>query len=207
MRNKSRYTKILTTAVCGLLVSTSALSLDKAKLLEQIRGNSSQYDEFKALLNSPEQSTRISAFDVMVNSGDPSLRDIAIDVALASLDSTLQSIAFRDVILSRETINFKIEGLDKLPEKSKAVLLTWGNNYNIRIHKTDKQSGKIIKGEATNASNLTAPISGTRFSWNSMADTRGCYGETSLENGNELSGTLSCSYPQLAPVKIRATLR
>jgi len=188
-------------------LSANAFSDDKADLLAKIRAQAGQYNEFKELLNSPDQSLRIAAFDGMVNSGDPALRDVAIDEALANADVTMQSLAFREAIMGLDTINFAMELPDKASEKTKKTFTEWSASYNLNLLKKDKVLNTFSGGSTEARSQyLKGNVSGLELSFVS----RYCNGKATLIDGSILKGILSCpkgSYPTTESIIISSKLR
>ena len=190
-------------ALLMLGLSANAFSDDKADLLTIIRAQAGQYNEFKELLNSPDQSLRIAAFDGMVNSGDPALRDIAIDEALANADVTMQSLAFREVIMGLDSVNFAMTLPDNASENTKKNITAWGGAYFLKLSKKDKKLGQFSGGSTDFKNSMKGNISGLELSFVSKV----CSGKASLVDGAVLQGVISCDGRITEPTTITSKIR
>ena len=195
---------ILSALILSSLVTLSSLAdaaTDKAALLDKIRKQSSNYSEFKELLNSPEQSLRFSAFDAMVNSGDATLREMAIDEALAYPDATLQAVAFREVIMSFDTITFDISAPENADEQTKKEVSAMGGTDQYRLEKKNIKTGTIGKCRYK----CKGQVSGLTLTLATDSSSNECQLNASLEDGTSLIGELRC--PDMMPMKASTRLR
>jgi len=208
MKNK---TIIFLGFLMALSLSLPALSADKSDLLAKIRANAGQYNEFKQLLNNPDQSIRIAAFDGMVNSGDSALRNIALDEALVNTDSTVQALALKEVIMDLDVLNFSIVLADSVSEESKAVVNKWASSYGLTFFQKNKEKG-VFSGKSTDSIQRTSSkkgfggnISGLKVFFSS--EDLVCMGDVVLTAGAILKGTLACPKYGLEPVSITVKIR
>jgi len=207
---KNRTIKFLGFCI-AIGLSLPVLSADKSDLLAKIRANAGQYNEFKQLLNNPDQNIRIAAFDGMVNSGDSALRNIALDEALANTDSTLQALALKEIIMDLDVLNFSIVLPENASEESKAVVNKWTSSYGLTFFQKNKEEG-VFSGKSTDSIQRTGSkkgfggnLSGLKvfFSSEGLA----CMGDVVLTAGAILKGTLACPKYALEPVSITAKIR
>ena len=192
-----RFIQFFMAAVLAF-VAQFALAVDKAALLDKIRAQSSEYSEFKELLNSPDQSVRFAAFDAMFNSGDPVLKEMAVDEALAYPDVTLQSVAFREIIMSLDILNFQLklpEGADK---KTANQVASWSESISYKLNDKDVAAGRII--QCNHSASCLGQVSGLQLSIKSS-----CKLVATLSNGTQLKGLLSCK--NMMPITVTANLR
>jgi len=191
----------------AISMSLPVLSADKSGLLSKIRANAGQYNEFKQLLNNPDQSIRIAAFDGMVNSGDVALRNIALDEALANTDATLQAFAFKEIIMDLRVLNFSIEKSEGISEESKKIVKQWSSTYGLTFSSKQKNKEKgSFEGRTTDySSSMKGNISGLELIFSSYHQY--CMGTVTLAAGAVLKGTLACPEYNLSPVSITAKIR
>ncbi len=204
MKNK---TIVFLGFLMALSLSLPALSEDKSDLLAKIRANASQYNEFKQLLNNPDQSIRIAAFDGMVNSGDSALRNIALDEALTNTDSTLQALAFKEIIMGLDVLNFSIALSENVSEKGKKIVTKWSSTYGLTFwsDKRNKETGSFEGRTTDHHTGMNGNISGLEIIFSS--NSQNCMGKATLTAGAILKGTLACPRHDLAPVSITAKIR
>jgi len=179
-------------------LAQSTLAVDKAALLDKIRAQSSEYSEFKELLNSPDQSVRFAAFDAMFNSGDPVLKEMAVDEALAYPDVTLQSVAFREIIMSLDVLSFQLklpEGADKKTANQVASL---SEAITYKLNDKDVAAGRIV--QCNHSGSCLGQVSGLQLSIKSS-----CKLAATLSEGAQLKGLLSCK--NMMPIPVTANLR
>ena len=65
------------------------------EVLKRANAASSELEQLRQNLRSPDQSVRVSTFQAMIESNNPSLKEVAISEAFASLDEAMKTMAFR----------------------------------------------------------------------------------------------------------------
>lgn len=196
---------LISAALCSVLATTSfnAAAVDKQALLDKIRGQSSQYSEFKALLTSPDQSVRFSAFDAMYNSGDVTLKELAIDEALAYPDATLQALALKEIIMGLDTITFQLKAPKNADEKTLEQITKLGHAKTYKLNKKDRKTGLIQ--ECRGRSQCTGQVSGLQLTINNTYYQDESSLTATLTDGVQLTGTIS--YKGLMPIEVTASLK
>lgn len=185
--------------------NVNAAEVDKATLLESIRGMTSQYSEFKALLTSPDQSVRFAAFDAMYNSGDATLRELALDEALAYPDATMQALALKYALLNLNTIVFQLSAPEGADEKTLKWITELGGQVYYTLDEKNVSTGAITKCKQSDR--CSGQISGFQLSirdQTGLSQHRNSL-QASFQQDGTLSGTLS--YTGIQPIVVSSTIK
>ena len=70
-------------SVLLLSLSGSALAQSAEELLKEINERKERINQFRALLNDPDQSTRLAALDVMLKSDDLAMKEVAYGIGFS----------------------------------------------------------------------------------------------------------------------------
>tara|TARA_R110000823_G_C15944668_1_gene500789 strand:+ start:488 stop:1102 length:615 start_codon:yes stop_codon:yes gene_type:complete len=179
---------IVAALLCLLVASFNThAQTSAADIIAKARERARNIEEFKGVLNDPDQNVRLAAFEVMVTNGDPLMRELALDTGFASTDQVLRALAFKYAVLGLEQIILTLEKADSAPknvqERTEAYLEKYGQKLviNIDTGEVDLNTGYFSYG------NKTGNISGTV-----MTFTYGYYvGDLRLQDDNSLAGHVS----------------
>jgi hypothetical protein len=188
---KLNYAARRLTAVAALLCGAS-LSLAQTNaddILRQAQERAAKIEEYRQLLNNPDQNVRVAGLDVMLKSDDPAMREIAFNIALASADDAMRAIALKNKFLYLKNLNFQLSLGDSPTEiESKAIGEYFGSTFAIELENYDANTGAFT----FQGSHGKGQVSGTGMD---LQDTyRRCVGNFTLGDGPELVGKLNCTY-------------
>ena len=80
-----------------LSVAQKATQQSAAEVLKKANAASSEIEQLRQNLRSPDQSVRVATFQAMIESNNPSLKEVAISEGFASTDETIKTMTFRAV--------------------------------------------------------------------------------------------------------------
>ena len=170
-------------------------------ILRQVQERAAKIEEYRRLLNNPDQNVRVAGLDVMLKSDDPAMREIAFNIAFASADDTMRAVALRNKFTYMKNLNFKLSlGSDPTEQEKKAIIIHFGNIYAIKLDSYDSNSGTLKFSDGRGE----GQVSGTGLE---LQDNRGiCTGNFILGEGAELVGTIHCKASGIRGT-YKATLR
>ncbi len=161
-----------------------------SEIIEQARERARNIEEFKSVLNDPDQNVRLAAFEVMVTNGDPLMRELALDTGFASTDQVLRGLAFKHAVLGLEQLVLTLEkdksAPKKVQERTDAYLEQRGQKLVIDIDmgEVDLNRGYFVHPRYENQ---TGNISGTVMTF----DYGNYIGDLRLQDDNSLAGQVN----------------
>ncbi len=179
--------------VAAVLLGLSMVSINThaqtsaSEIIEQARERARNIEEFKGVLNDPDQNVRLAAFEVMVTNDDPLMRELALDTGLASTDQVLRGLAFKHAVLGLDQLVLTLEKNESAPkkvqERTEVYLERYGQKLviNIDTSEVDLNRGYFAYG------NQTGNISGTVMTF----DYGNYLGDLRLQDDNSLAGQVN----------------
>lgn len=188
MRELNR--KILALIAGFFVFSLAAYAETSAEdILRKAQERANQINEYRALLNSPDQNIRVAGLDVMLKSDDPAMREIAFNIAFSSADDSMRAIALRNKLLYLKVLNVELSERENATESEKAAVKdVFANTYQLKIKDYDAESGVI----GFVSSYQSGQVNGTGLDFSDTYTK--CHGGMTLGDGAELVGTLNCTY-------------
>ncbi len=191
--SNSRTTLIiaLTTALFATAPAYAQPSADE--ILKQAQERASVIEEYRQLLNNPDQNVRVAGLDVMLKSDDSAMREIAFSIAFASADDTMRAIALKNKFSYLKTLNFQLS----LPEQpteleETGIVDAFSRVYSIQLETYDANTGEFTLKSGTAKS--PGQVAGIGMDFNDKYFR--CNASLTLGDGPELVGMLNCSHPK-----------
>jgi len=155
-------------------------------LKQQIQERSEKINEFRALLNDPDQTVRLAALDVMLKSDDIAMRELAYGVGFNSADEAMRAVCLNNKIAGQQMISIKISEISSPSDTQKKALESWGGVYTFDLKSFDEKTGQFTtRGSYRNG---TGQLNGTRIEFTQPL----CSGAFKLTDGAVLEGELGC---------------
>lgn len=172
-----------------LCLSGTVLAQSAEELLNEIQARKERINQFRALLNDPDQSTRLAALDVMLSSDDPAMKEIAYGIGFNSADEAMRALTLKGKFRDITMLPFTLSTSKDPTETEKNTLEKLAGAYSFRLNEFDADSGRFtFFGPDYPGSKRSGQISGTRVSFQSHL----CQGDLTLGDGAVLSGELRC---------------
>lgn len=172
-----------------LCLSGTVLAQSAEELLNEISERKERINQFRALLNDPDQSTRLAALDVMLSSDDPAMKEIAYGIGFNSADEAMRALTLKGKFRDITMLPFTLDAGKDATETEKNTLEKLAGAYSFRLNEFDADSGRFTFTGSDASSSKHGQISGTRVSFQS----RLCQGDLALGDGAVLAGELRCS--------------
>jgi len=185
-------TTLIIALVTALLAAAPAHSQSSAdEILKQAQERASTIEEYRQLLNNPDQNVRVAGLDVMLKSDDPAMREIAFSIAFASADDTMRAIALKNKFNYLKTLNFKLILPEQPTELEKTGIVdTFSKAFTIQLDSYDANTGELI----FRSGNGQGQVAGIGMDFNDKYFR--CNASLTLGDGPELVGMLNCSHPK-----------
>ena len=169
--------------------SDARAELDAAALKQKIQQRSQTIQEFRALLNDPDQTVRLAALDAMLKSDDIAMRELAYGICFNSADQTMRVVCLKNRFADLRTVAVTIGDIDDPTEKQQEALADWGGLYDFEIKDYDEKTGQFtISGESAYYQGK-GQIVGTGVAFSQKV----CDGSFRLADGGVLVGELNCT--------------
>lgn len=174
-----------------LLVMSACWGMSQAEmtaeaLKQQIQERSGKIQEFRALLNDPDQTVRLAALDVMLKSDDIAMRELAYGMGFNSADEAMRAVCLKNKFADQKLISIKIADISSPSDKQKKALDDWGGIYAFEVKTFDEKTGQFTS--AGHYRNGTGQLNGTRLEFSQPH----CNGSFQLIDGAVLAGELGC---------------
>jgi len=188
MHRRTPILRLLSLAVAGLLAAAAAgAQMSAEDLKRKIQERSKRIDEFRTLLNDPDQNTRLAALDVMLNSDDLAMREVAFGTCFNSAEQAMRVLCLKNKLAQMKTVAVTIEDESEWSKSEAKALKDWGGRYVFEMATIDKNTGQFT----TRGSHRKGKgqITGTRVEF----EQRFCNGSFRLVDGAVLEGELGCT--------------
>lgn len=175
-----------------LLLCSSSLALAQSaeELLKEINERKERINQFRALLNDPDQSTRLAALDVMLKSDDLAMKEVAYGIGFNSADDAMRALALKGKFRDVTVLPFKLTAGEKETEAEKSTLQKLANSYSFKLGEFHEDTGRFsFYGGDYPPTKYNGQISGTGLEFQS----RYCQGYFNLGDSANLIGELRCS--------------
>ncbi|UZD67071.1 arsenical pump-driving ATPase GET3 [Marinobacter sp. AN1] len=177
---------IMTLALTFLPFSASGQSAEE--LLKQINERKERINQFRALLNDPDQTTRLAALDVMLKSEDPAMKEIAYGAGFSSADDAMRALALKGKFRDLQVIPFKLTLQQETTETEEKILQKWAGTYRFQLAEFDEASGRFVFVGNDHNSRNNGQVSGTGMEFQGGY----CRGDFTLGDGASLIGEIRC---------------
>lgn len=156
------------------------------ELLQEIAERKERINQFRALLNDPDQTTRLAALDVMLKSDDSAMREIAYGAGFSSADDAMRALALKGRFRDLTVLPITLSPTEQPTENEKKILQNWADTYRFQVKDFTEASGHFtFKGGDSSGE---GQISGTGLEFESHY----CRGQFTLGDGASLVGELRC---------------
>lgn len=173
-----------------LTLPTGALAQSAEELLKEINARKERINQFRALLNDPDQSTRLAALDVMLKSDDLAMKEVAYGIGFNSADDAMRALALKGKFRDVTVLPFKLTAGEKETEGEKSTLQKLANSYSFKLGEFHEDTGRFtFSGGDYPPSKYDGQISGTGLEFQS----RYCQGYFNLGESANLIGELRCN--------------
>jgi len=180
----ARSLLILVMSACW---SPGQAEMSAEALKQQIQERSGKIQEFRALLNDPDQTVRLAALDVMLKSDDIAMRELAYGMGFNSADEAMRAVALKNKFADQKIISIKIADVSSPSDSQKKALDAWGGTYSFDIKSFDEKTGQFAT--SGNYRKGTGQLNGTRIEFSQPY----CNGAFTLGDGAVLTGELGCT--------------
>jgi len=175
-----------------LLAISACWSLSQAEvtaeaLKQQIQERSGKIQEFRALLNDPDQTVRLAALDVMLKSDDIAMRELAYGMGFNSADEAMRAVCLKNKFADQKMISIKIADISSPGDTQKKALSEWGGIYTFNIKSFDEKTGQFTT--TGHYRNGNGQLNGTRIEFSQPY----CNGAFTLGDGAVMAGELGCT--------------
>ena len=175
-----------------LLAISACWSLSQAEvtaeaLKQQIQERSGKIQEFRALLNDPDQTVRLAALDVMLKSDDIAMRELAYGMGFNSADEAMRAVSLKNKFADQQMISVKISAIASPSDSQKKALGDWGGIYSFNVKGFDDKTGQFTTAGSYRKG--TGQLNGTRMEFSQNY----CNGTFQLGDGAMLAGELGCT--------------
>ncbi|SFM98009.1 hypothetical protein [Marinobacter pelagius] len=190
--NWSFTPRYLLLSVTLFSLSSSVCAQSAEELLKEISERKERINQFRALLNDPDQSTRLAALDVMLKSDDLAMKEVAYGVGFNSADDAMRALALKGKFRDITVLPFKLTAGEEETESEKSTLEKWSGSYSFTLGEFDESTGQFtfFGGDAPR-STMKGQISGTGLEFQSYR----CQGYFTLGDSANLIGELRCNAP------------
>lgn len=181
------FRQLCLTLMLGLAwLPISAAGQSAEELLKEINERKERINQFRALLNDPDQTTRLAALDVMLKSEDPAMKEIGYGAGFSSADDAMRALALKGKFRELTVLPLTLNPDDDPTENEKKILQQWAGTYRFQLTEFDDSTGRFTfkGGDSTG----TGQVSGTGIEFES----RYCRGQFTLGDGASLVGELRC---------------
>jgi len=178
----------LLVAVCLLFAGYDGrAAVDADALKQQIQQRAQHIQEFRDLLNDPDQTIRLAALDAMLKSDDLAMREMAYGICFNSADETMRVVCLKNRLADLQTVTVQVDEIDNPTKQQQKALNDWGGVYSFEIKDYDEKTGQFTcaGGSYRNGKGQVAG-SGIEFSQ------QYCQGSFRLVDGGVLEGDLGC---------------
>ncbi len=158
-----------------------------AEVLKQAQSTSTDLEQLRAALKSPDQTTRVTTMTAMIQSGNPSLMSLAISEGGGSSDEVMRTLAVRAAF--REITTVALQPVNTLQDKALEYYTYFsGGSGGVRIF---IKSYDWTTGRYQEKNDLVGAVSGNRIDFVSPA----CTGTLKSAPGSWVfEGRVKCSY-------------
>jgi hypothetical protein len=175
-----------------LLVMSACWSLAQAEttaeaLKQQIQQRSGKIQEFRALLNDPDQTVRLAALDVMLKSDDIAMRELAYGMGFNSADQAMRAVCLKNKFADQKMISIMITDISSPSDSEKKALDAWGGIYSFDVKSFDEKTGQFTSAGTYRKG--TGQLNGTRMEFSQPY----CNGAFTLGDGAVMTGELGCT--------------
>lgn len=177
---------LLTSAAAFTLTLPAHAQMSAADLKKQIQQRAGNIEEFRLLLNDPDQTVRLAALDVMLKSNDIAMRELAYGVCFNSADEAMRVVCLKNRFADLTTVGVQIGKIDSPSDTQSKALKEWGGIYNFEISEFDEKTG-TFKTRGTHRAG-TGQINGTGL----VLSQAYCDGQLRLGEGGRMEGELGC---------------
>lgn len=183
----------------SLLLSLPVHSQPSAdEIIAQAQQRAGKIDEYRQLLNNPDQNVRLAGLDILLKSDDPAMREIAFSLGFASLDDTMRAITLKNRFSDLKVLNFQMSLRDKPTETEKsAIVEKFGGVYAVKLKSYDVNTGWLV------FSGGEGQVVGTGLDFQRDR----CRGSFLLGEGAVLEGVINCKGISHYDGSYKATLR
>jgi hypothetical protein len=187
MRNLTFVARSLLVLAMSACWSPGQAELTADALKQQIQERSGNIQEFRALLNDPDQTVRLAALDVMLKSDDIAMRELAYGMGFNSADEAMRAVALKNKFADQKIISIKIADVSSPSDSQKKALDSWGGTYSFDVKSFDEKTGQFTT--VGNYRKGTGQLNGTRIEFSHPY----CNGAFTLADGAVLTGELGCT--------------
>jgi hypothetical protein len=175
-----------------LLVMSACWGISQAEmtaeaLKQQIQERSGKIQEFRALLNDPDQTVRLAALDVMLKSDDIAMRELAYGMGFNSADEAMRAVCLKNKFADQKMISVKIADIASPSDSQKKALDAWGGIYTFNVKTFDEKTGQFTTTGSYRKGD--GQLNGTRMEFSQNY----CNGTFQLGDGAVLAGELGCT--------------
>ncbi len=155
---KKLFTTVFAVCLTTCLNPASNAENSAQELLEKIQERAAKVQEFKALLNNPDQATRLAALDLMTSSEDPVMQEAAYSIGFASADNAMRAVALRRKLKNIQSLAITFDS-SSMNEKEKNK---YAEGIILEISDYDAENGQMnVKNKSTGKGQIT----GTKFNF------------------------------------------
>lgn len=186
-------------ALAMIVSGTAHAEVTAEQLIAQINERKARMDQFRALLNDPDQHTRLAALDVMLKSSDTALKEIAYGIGFASADDAMRALALKGKFRDLQALPLRFDLPKEASDRQAKTHLGWSGAYRFLLSDFDEITGQFTV--VTEESNGAQPghVSGIGMEFNSV----NCRGQFELGDSATLIGELACKSIGTFPASIR----
>ncbi|PHQ27236.1 hypothetical protein CLH62_06595 [Marinobacter guineae] len=183
-----QYLLFSLTLVC---LSSTVIAQSTEELLKEISERKERINQFRALLNDPDQSTRLAALDVMLKSDDLAMKEVAYGIGFNSADDAMRAVALKAKFRDITVMPFKVTSGEEETETEKSILEKWAGTYSFDLKEFNEDTGQFTFRGGDYSGSATGQISGTGLEFQGGY----CQGFFILGDSANLVGELRCKKP------------
>jgi hypothetical protein len=172
-------------------LSNTVSAQSAEELLKEISERKDRINQFRALLNDPDQSTRLAALDVMLKSDDLAMKEVAYGIGFNSADDAMRAVALKAKFRDITVMPFKVISGEEETESEKSTLKKWAGTYSFDLKEFNEDTGQFTFRGGDSSGIATGQVSGTGLKFAGIY----CQGFFMLGDSANLVGELRCKNP------------
>ncbi|AOY86729.1 hypothetical protein BKP64_00245 [Marinobacter salinus] len=186
-----------------LTLSSGALAQSAEELLKEIDARKERINQFRALLNDPDQSTRLAALDVMLKSDDLAMKEVAYGIGFNSADEATRALALKGKFRDVKVLPFRLTTGEPQTDTEKNTIRKWAGAYGFELREFNEDTGQFtFRGDDYPNRDKLGQVNGTGVEFQAQY----CRGYFNLGDSASLVGELRCTGPYEGTYPAKARL-